>query len=81
MATPCNSCLSAVINGVRAHEHGCPDSWKDVTFACRECEEHFIREDRNQTTCESCQEDLADERVEDDSELEDSLDFSIIDEY
>ena len=51
----CNSCDCFFINGVKCHEHGCPDSWKDYVRKCKFCGCEFKPEDKNQTCCsEDC---------------------------
>ena len=56
--TSCDSCEIAYINGVRCHEHGCPDAWKDYPKVCFECGCNFVPETRYQRTCTSCLEEL-----------------------
>ena len=51
----CDSCNVANINGVRCHEHGCPDAWRDYLRECGECGCDYRPEDRYQRLCESCQ--------------------------
>ena len=53
----CNSCEVLNINGVRCHELGCPDSWKDYTIDCDYCESEFQPESKGQSVCLGCQED------------------------
>lgn len=77
MATPCNSCLSAVINGVRAHEHGCPDSWKDIKICCCDCNVFFVPDDKCQTICSECRNDREYAEMEDENEIEDSLNTNL----
>lgn len=51
----CHSCEIMVINGVRTHEHGCPDAWRDEVRECLECGSEFEPERREQVCCdESC---------------------------
>ena len=51
----CQSCEVAMIQGVRCHEHGCPDAWRDEVRECRECGCDFEPESRHQQLCsESC---------------------------
>jgi uncharacterized Zn ribbon protein len=72
----CESCNIATINGVRAHEHGCPNAWKDVLVACKECDDKFLRENRFQIKCESCLNSAAEVQFEEDSQEENSLGVS-----
>ena len=37
----CLSCEVLYINGVRCHEHGCPDAWKDEGRECLWCGSEF----------------------------------------
>lgn len=48
---PCDRCQIAYINGVRCHETGCPDAWKDEVRECRECGTGFAPKYREQTCC------------------------------
>ena len=51
----CDSCEVLVINGLRCHETGCPDSWRDETRQCRWCGSAFEPIERDQRECdESC---------------------------
>lgn len=51
----CQSCEVANINGIRCHEHGCPDAWRDELRECKECGREFVPEDRHQQFCDvSC---------------------------
>ena len=51
----CQSCEVLMINGVRCHEIGCPDSWKDYQNECRECGSLFTPEYKDQQYCDdSC---------------------------
>lgn len=50
----CNSCRVLYINGIRCHEHGCPDAWLDQTRECSECGCDFAPETRYQTVCDEC---------------------------
>ena len=38
----CNSCEVLSINGVKCHEQGCPDSWRDEVHECKWCGTEFI---------------------------------------
>jgi hypothetical protein len=48
----CHSCEVVNINGVRTHEHGCPDAWRDEVRECAECGGEFEPEDSHQTYCD-----------------------------
>ena len=51
----CNQCEILYIQGIRCHETGCPDSWKDVKRECNWCGQEFIPEDKNYMSCsEEC---------------------------
>jgi len=51
----CNSCELLVINGVKCHEQGCPDAWKDYVAECVWCGSEFTPEFKGQRYCdESC---------------------------
>jgi len=39
--TQCPSCEVLYINGVRCHETGCPDAWKDEVRECKWCGTEF----------------------------------------
>ena len=55
--TKCNSCEVLYINGVKCHEHGCPEAYKDEVRECKWCGQEFEPEDRNQVLCsEECAE-------------------------
>ena len=67
MATPnnikgggnmCISCEVLYINGVKCHETGCPDAWKDYKRECDWCGTEFTPEYDGQQFCDdSCAED------------------------
>lgn len=50
----CDSCQVAYINGVRCHEQGCPDAWRDHTRECFECGFDFKPSERGQSVCDDC---------------------------
>jgi len=53
----CPGCEVSYINGVRCHEHGCPEAWKDYKSECKWCGRLFKPEERGQYFCdESCAE-------------------------
>jgi predicted methyltransferase len=47
----CNSCEVLYINGIKCHETGCPDSWKDSIRKCAWCGTEFKPGYRAQTCC------------------------------
>jgi hypothetical protein len=47
----CWSCEVTYINGIRCHEHGCPEAWRDEQRECRECGTGFIPETSDQSFC------------------------------
>jgi len=47
----CNSCDCLYINGVKCHEHGCPDRWMDETRECEGCGDEFQPEEAGQVYC------------------------------
>ena len=51
MATRCGSCEVLYINGVRCHETGCPEAWRDALHECDECGADFCPEERGQRFC------------------------------
>jgi hypothetical protein len=51
----CEQCEIMYINGVRCHETGCPDAWKDETKNCKWCGSDFKPEAGGQKFCsDSC---------------------------
>ncbi len=53
----CHSCDVLYINGVKCHEQGCPEAWKDKVRECKWCGGEFHPEERDQFFCdESCNE-------------------------
>lgn len=48
----CNSCEVAMINGVKCHETGCPDSWQDYKRECKWCGSEFLPESNQQFCCD-----------------------------
>ena len=53
----CNSCNVLYINGVKCHEHGCPDAWMDHTRECKWCGREFSPYSKDQVCCdENCNE-------------------------
>ena len=51
---PCGSCEVLAINGLRCHEAGCPEAWRDASPECRECGQAFAPEERLQVCCSPC---------------------------
>lgn len=51
MSHQCPSCEILYINGVRCHETGCPDAWKEEKRKCKECGHEFTPEERHQQCC------------------------------
>lgn len=47
----CPSCDANIINGVKCHEHGCPDSWKDTEIECVWCGTLFKPDQKGQNVC------------------------------
>jgi hypothetical protein len=68
----CNSCKMLKINGVKCHETGCPDAWKDKAISCFVCGFDFIPEERFQTVCNDCQNVDQDDEMETEEEEEKS---------
>lgn len=53
----CKSCNVVMINGVKCHEIGCPDAWKDQKVKCDWCGQEFKPEIKWQAFCsEDCAE-------------------------
>lgn len=51
----CHSCEVLMINGLRCHETGCPDAWRDATRQCAWCGAEFKPEEKRQQCCDdSC---------------------------
>lgn len=47
----CKSCEVLYVNGLKCHEIGCPDAWKDYTLECKWCGATFKPEERHQECC------------------------------
>ena len=47
----CNSCNVVHILGVKCHEFGCPEKWKDEKRKCKWCGHNFIPEEKEQNCC------------------------------
>ena len=53
----CESCNVLFINGVKCHELGCPDAWKDEVRECKWCGQEFLPQSHTQLCCsEDCAE-------------------------
>lgn len=51
----CDSCEVLYINGIKTHEQGCPDAWKDYELTCLECGCKFKPSIKYQTHyCSDC---------------------------
>ena len=51
----CDQCEVLYINGIKCHETGCPDAWRDEIRECKWCGTDFEPEDQDQQFCdESC---------------------------
>ncbi len=52
----CDSCEVVMVNGVRTHERGCPDAWKDYEEECKWCGREFKPKEKGQRCCsKSCE--------------------------
>lgn len=47
----CRSCSVLMINGMRCHEIGCPDAWRDAEYNCAWCGSTFEPEVKTQWAC------------------------------
>ena len=47
----CESCDCVYINGIKCHELGCPDKWKDEVRECPWCGREFKPEYKQQEYC------------------------------
>ena len=53
----CDQCEVLYINGIKTHEIGCPEAWKDYTRECKWCGSEFTPEEKYQDCCcEDCAE-------------------------
>lgn len=50
----CDSCEVAMINGIRCHETGCPNAWKEMIRECRYCHEEFRPTFSSDVACLEC---------------------------
>lgn len=53
----CDACHVMYVNGIKCHEAGCPEAWRDYDRECFECGHSFRPTDRHQALCEGCTED------------------------
>lgn len=60
----CSQCESAAINGVPAHEHGCPN----VPAECRECGQLWPTRDDAAACCAPVDDEQRDEEHDDDDD-------------
>ena len=73
----CDGCSVATINGVRSHEHGCPEAWREDK-ECKSCGSRYTPEHRDQEFCDyecyACYHGIdtwsGDEELWDETELE-----------
>ena len=49
----CDSCEVLYINGVKCHEHGCPEAWKDYNREYKWCGSEFSPDTVNQVFCDN----------------------------
>lgn len=49
---PCSQCEMARINGIRCHETGCPESWRDEVRSCENCGSRFKPESKGDRFCD-----------------------------
>ena len=47
----CNQCDVLYINGVKCHEAGCPEAYKDEIRVCKWCGSEFEPENKKQDFC------------------------------
>ena len=48
----CDGCCVNTINGMRVHEHGCQDAWRDEVRECLWCGSEFTPVERGQLYCD-----------------------------
>lgn len=75
----CESCNVLNIQGVNCHETGCPDAWIGHLRECKNCDNRFIPEERDEIYCciECCREYHGFSNETDDNEIvTDNTDFS-----
>lgn len=70
----CDQCNVLYINGVRCHETGCPEAWRDHTVECGDCGCDFQPDERHQTICDDCLTAAMNDREFDDMFDNDTLD-------
>ena len=49
----CTQCEILYINGVKCHEPGCPEAYRDEKRACKWCGQEFTPEHHRQLFCEN----------------------------
>ena len=49
----CPSCEIVYVNGIKCHETGCRDAWRDEVRECRWCGNQFVPEEPHQTCCDT----------------------------
>lgn len=53
----CIACDCLFINGLKCHEIGCPEAWKEREIECKWCGSKFLPEEKGQKFCsEDCAE-------------------------
>ena len=51
----CVACDCLYINGLKCHENGCPEAWRDLKRKCLWCGSVFLPETKDQAFCtEDC---------------------------
>jgi hypothetical protein len=50
----CTSCEVLYINGIKCHERGCPEAYKDETRECQWCGTDFTPESKQDVCCSPC---------------------------
>lgn len=47
----CSGCEVLMINGLRCHETGCPEAWKEQKLECGWCGARFLPKEKGQRYC------------------------------
>lgn len=47
----CNSCECVYVNGIKCHEIGCPEAWRDYKRKCEYCGMEFTPEHEHEKLC------------------------------
>lgn len=55
----CTQCEIAYVNGVRCHETGCPEAWRDEEVKCKWCGSVVEQEEGAEEVQEYCNVDCA----------------------